>query len=84
MVELCRIWVGKKTHERYNAIARIADRELEKADATRIDERCEGDDDKRAEVDYLEWVLGVEESQVVTPLISSSASWSLISKRRST
>ncbi|KAF9646931.1 cytochrome P450 oxidoreductase [Thelephora ganbajun] len=65
--------LGNKTYEHYNAIARIVDRELEKAGATRIGERGEGDDDKSMEEDYLEWkdgmwdtfakALGVEEGQ---------------------
>ena len=65
--------LGNKTYEHYNAIARIVDRELEKAGATRIGERGEGDGDKRMEEDYLEWkdrmwdafakALGVEEGQ---------------------
>ena len=60
-------------YEHYNAITRIVDRELEKAGATRIGERGEGDDDKSTEEDYLEWkdgmweafakALGVEEGQ---------------------
>jgi NADPH-ferrihemoprotein reductase len=65
--------LGNKTYEHYNAIARIVDRELEKAGAIRIGERGEGDDDKSMEEDYLEWkdgmwdafakALGVEEGQ---------------------
>ena len=65
--------LGNKTYEHYNAIARIVDKELEKAGATRIGERGEGDDDKSMEEDYLEWkdgmwdafskALGVEEGQ---------------------
>ena len=65
--------LGNRTYEHYNAIARIVDKELEKAGATRIGERGEGDDDKSMEEDYLEWkdgmwdafakALGVEEGQ---------------------
>ena len=65
--------LGNKTYEHYNAIARIVDRELEKAGGVRIGECGEGDDDKSMEEDYLEWkdgmweafakALGVEEGQ---------------------
>ena len=51
--------LGNKTYEHYNAIARIVDRELEEAGATRIGERGEGDDDKSMEEDYLEWKDGM-------------------------
>ena len=44
--------LGNKTYEHYNAIARIVDRELEKAGAARIGERGEGDDDKSMEEDW--------------------------------
>ena len=86
--------LGNRTYEHYNAIARIVDKELEKAGATKIGERGEGDDDKSMEEDYLEWkdgmwdafakALGVEEGQEATPLTLLSVSWSPTPRRRST
>ncbi|KZP01354.1 NADPH-dependent cytochrome P450 oxidoreductase [Calocera viscosa TUFC12733] len=53
--------LGNRTYEHYNEIARKVDAALEKAGATRIGQRGEGDDDKSMEEDYLEWKDGMWE-----------------------